>query len=143
MYSHSDGEIRVQWRGIRTALALDLDEDGEISRLLAIKWFEGLEELETVRLGINGNRDAGTVLRRALVGVFTGVVTTGWEFVTRWVSKLEGLAVGADESVSDGVESEVTSKGHSSHDIGRGDESMSSGVGIIAAGEVAVVRSDD
>lgn len=126
-----------------TALALDLDQDREVSRGLSIPRLEGLEKLKTVTRGADSDNNSTTVFRRRLEGVLTRVVSTGRKFIARGVRELEGFAISADKSVGDGVEGEVTSKGHCSHDIGRGNESVRSGVSIVATSEVAVVRSDD
>ncbi len=37
------------------ALALSLNEDGAVGGVLAVPGLEGLEPLETVRLGVNGD----------------------------------------------------------------------------------------
>ena len=63
--------------GILTALALDLDEDGEVGGGLAIPRCEGLQDLETLRLGVNGNLDGGAVFRRSLVSILSWVVAPG------------------------------------------------------------------
>lgn len=76
-------------------------------------------------------------------GIFTGVITARGELVASGGGKLEFLAVGTLEGVSEGIETEVASEGHGGHDIGGGDEGMSSGVSIVTASEVTVVRSDD
>lgn len=122
-----------------TALALDLDEYGEIGGSLAIPRRERLEKLETLRLRVNCNLDGGTVLGRGLERVLTGVVSTRRELKARRVGELEGLAVGTGEGVRERVEPEITSKCHSGDDVGGSDESVGGRVGIIAAGEVAVV----
>ena len=73
--------------------------DGEVGRGLTVPWREGLETLETLRLGVNGNLDRRTVLRRGLEGVLTRVVTARGELVAVGVGELERLAIGAGESV--------------------------------------------
>ena len=128
---------------IRTALALDLDEDREIGRGLTIPGLEGLEKLETLRLGVDSNLDAGTVCGRSLEGVLTGVVTARRELVTSWVREFEWFAISALESVRERVEGEITSKSHSSDEIRRGDESMGGRVSIVTTSEVTVVGGDD
>ena len=127
----------------RTALALDLDQDREISRGLSIPGLEGLEKLEAVARGADSDSNGSTVFGRRLEGVLTRVVSTGRKLVTRGVRELERFAISAGEGVGDRVEGEVTGKGHCSHDIGGGNESVRSGVSIVATSEVAVVRSDD
>lgn len=67
---------------MHTAFALNLDGDGKVGGLLAILWLEGLEQLETVALGVNGDVDAGTVSRGLLV---TGVISTGRQPVARGI----------------------------------------------------------
>ena len=125
------------------ALALDLDEDGQVLGCLAVPRLEGLEQLEAVRLGVNGDLDGSTVRRRGLEGVLSGVVTLGRELKAVGVVEIELLAVRASELVSEGVEAEVAGKRECSDNVGGGDEGVGSGVGIVATSEVAVVRSDD
>ena len=132
-----------QNRTIHTALALDLDKDGEVSGGLAVPRREGLEQLETFRLGVDRDLNGGTVLRRGLEGVLARVVATRREFVSGGVGELERLAVSALKGVGQGVEGQVSSKGHSSDDIRGSDECVGSGVGIITTSEVTVVRGDD
>lgn len=126
-----------------TALALDLDQNGEIGRGLAIPRSEGLKELETVGLRVNGNLNASTVGRGCLVGILTRIEAVGGKLLARWVGELEGLSIAAREPVRDGVECEITGEGHGGYEVRRSNESVSSGVGIITAGEVTVVRGDD
>jgi hypothetical protein len=104
---------------------------------------EGLEKLETVTRGADSDSNGSTVFRGRLEGVLARVVSTGRKLIARGVRELEGFAISADEGVGDGVEGEITSKGHCSHDIGRGNESVRGGVSIVATSEIAVVRSDD
>lgn len=132
-----------RWDSILTALALNLDENREVGGSLAIPRGEGLQELETVTLGVNGNLDARTVLRRRLEGVLAGVVTLGRELITGGVGEFKCLAVRSSQSVRERVEAEVTSKGHGSDDVGRSDEGVRSRIRIITASEVTVVGSDD
>lgn len=127
----------------RTALALDLDQDREISGGLAVPGLEGLKKLETVACGADSDGNSSTVFWGRLECVLTGVVSTGRKLIARGVRELEGLAISTGEAVGDGVKGEVTSKGHCSHDIGRGNESVRSRISIIATSEIAVVRSDD
>lgn len=126
-----------------TALALDFDQDRKVSGSLAIPRLEGLEKLKTVAGGVDSDGNSSTVFGGRLEGVLTRVVATRRKLVARRVRELEGFAVSAGESVGNGIEGEVTSKGHCSHDVGGGDESVRSRVSIVATSEVAVVRSDD
>ena len=66
----------------RTALALDLDENGAVSWLLSIPRLERLQKLQTVRLRVNGDLYSRAVLRRRLEGVLASIIATGWEFET-------------------------------------------------------------
>ena len=130
-------------RWILTALALNLDEDGEIGGSLTIVGLEGLEELETVGLGIDGDVDGSTVSRGGLEGVLSGVIATRGELETGGILELEGLAISAGESVGNGVEGQVASKGHGGDKVRGSDESVGGGVSIVTTGEVTVVRGDD
>lgn len=135
----------VQYRSHRslTALALDLDQDREVRGRLAIPRLEGLKKLETVARGADSNGNGSTVFRGRLEGILTRVVSAGRKFIASGVRELEGLAISANERVRDGVKGEVARKGHGSHDIRRRNESVRSGVGIVASSKVAVVRGDD
>lgn len=126
-----------------TALAEDLDQDGEVLRFLAVPWLEGLEQLETVGSGADNDVDGSTVLRWGLEGVLAGVVATRRKLVARGIVELEGLAISASERVGQGVEGQVASESHGGDDIGRSDESVSGGVGVVATSEVTVVGGDD
>lgn len=125
------------------ALALDLDEDGEVLGSLAVPGLEGLEELETVRLGVDGDLDAGAVGGGSLEGVLTGVVAAGRELVAGGVLELEGLAVSTDERVGQGVEGEAAGEGQSGGEIGGSDKGVGGGVSVVTASEVTVVGGDD
>ena len=128
---------------VSRALALDLDEDGEVCGSLAVPSLEGLEELETLRLGVDGHLNSETVLGRGLEGVFAWVVTARGKFVTVGGGELEGLAVSTDERVGDGVEAEVSSKGHRGDNIGGSDERVGGRIGVVTAGEITIIGSDD
>jgi hypothetical protein len=55
-------------------LAVGLEQDGEVERILAVPGVEGVKELETVGGGRDLDVDGGAVRRRGLVGVDTGVL---------------------------------------------------------------------
>jgi hypothetical protein len=78
---------------IHTAFAFDLDQDREVLRGLAIPRLEGLQQLETVGLGVNSNVHGSTVSGRWLEGIFTRIVTTWRKLIAAWVRELEGLAI--------------------------------------------------
>jgi hypothetical protein len=89
---------------VSRALALDLDEDRNIFRGLAIPRLERLQELKTVGFRVDGDLDGSTVGGRSLESVLTGVVATGRELVAVGSIELELLTVSADEGVSQRVE---------------------------------------
>jgi hypothetical protein len=64
-------------------LAVGLEQDGEVERILAVPGVEGVKELETVGSGRDLDVDGGAVRRRGLVGVDTGVlfVLLAWVFL--------------------------------------------------------------
>lgn len=126
-----------------TALAENLDQDGEVLGRLAVPWLERLEKLETVGSGADDDVDGSTVLRWGLEGVLAWVVATRRKLVARGIVELEGLAIGTGEGVGQGVEGQVASEGHGGDDVGRSDEGVSGGISIVTAGEVAVVGGDD
>jgi hypothetical protein len=124
-------------------LADDLDEDGSVDNVLSVPSLEGLQELETVRLGVDGDLDGRPVLGRSLVSVLTGIVTLGGELETGGVGELELLAVGTLERVGQGVEGQRTGKRHGGDKVGRGDKGVGGRVGVVTTSEVSVVRGDD
>jgi hypothetical protein len=89
------------------------------------------------------DRDGGTVGGRRLECVLTWVVAARRQFETGRRGKFKGSAGGCWEGVCKWVEGEGTGEGECGDDVGRSDESVSSGVRIVAACKVAVVRSDD
>ena len=125
------------------ALALDLDEDGQVDEVLAAPLVERLEELEARRLGIDVHLLAGADRRRRLIGVDAGVEAARRQRVAARRLQLELLAAGVGELVRDRVEAQVAGYGERGHDLGRGDEAVRLRVGVVAAREVAIVRGDD
>ena len=99
--------------------------------------------METVALGINSDVDSSTVSRGRLESILSRIVTTGRQLIAGRVRESEGLAVRANERVSERVEGETTGKGHSSHDIGRCDEGVGSWISVVTSSEVTVVGSND
>ena len=114
---HNYSTMATSGNVIGCALALGLDEDREVGGC-TIPDLEGLEKLETVALGVNSDADAGTICRRRLEGVLARVIATRWEFVTGRRLELEGLAIGADEGVNQGVETEFSCERQSGGDSG-------------------------
>jgi hypothetical protein len=55
-------------------LAVGLEQDGEVERILAVPGVEGVKELETVGSGRDLDVDGAAVRRRGLVGVDTGIL---------------------------------------------------------------------
>lgn len=102
-----------------------------------------MEELKTVTLRVNCDRNASTVSRRGLEGVLAGVVATGRKLITSRVRELERLAIRTNEGVRNRVEGEVTSEGHCSYNIWGGDESVGGRVSIVTASEVTVVGGNN
>jgi hypothetical protein len=126
-----------------TALALNLDENGEIFGSLAIPRSERSQKLKTVASRADGNNDRSAVGRRRLEGIYAGVVSTRGELIASGIREFEGFAIRTGEGVSQGVEAQVSSKGHSSDNIGGSNESVGSRVSVVTAGEVTVVGGDD
>lgn len=124
-------------------LALSLDQDRDIEGVLAIPGLEGLENLETVGGGGDGDVHAGAVLGRGLVGVVTGVVATSGETITRGGLEEELVAILILELVGQGVEVQGTGDGESDDEVRGGDEGVSGRVAVVSPGEVTVVRRDD
>jgi len=93
---NSEKEAQQKKRPL-TALALDLDQDGQVLGVLAIPLFKGLEELETVARGVNQDLDRETVLGRRLEGILSWVVPTRRELMAGRRRKLERSARGGGQ----------------------------------------------
>jgi hypothetical protein len=56
------------WTGSRNvigcALALNLDQNGHVDEILAVPFVEGLQQLQTVAVGVNIYTNLGAVLKR-------------------------------------------------------------------------------
>lgn len=124
-------------------LALALDQNGDVGGILAIPSLEASEDLETIGGGGDSNGDGGTIGGRSLVGVTASIVAASGQAVTGGSLELELLAILALKGVGDGVEVESTSNGHGDDQVGRGNERVSGGVGVVTASEVTVVGRDD
>jgi hypothetical protein len=99
--------------------------------------------LQAIALGVNGHLNTCRVRRRGLIRVLTRIITPRRELLARWALELERLAIGSNESISDGVESQIAGECESGNDIRGCNECMCGGIGVVAAGEVTIVRSDD
>ncbi len=75
-----------------------------------------------------------------MIGILARVVSTRGKFITRRIGEPEGLAVRANERVIERVEREISGECHGSNNIRGGNKGVSSRVGIITTGEVAVIR---
>ena len=80
---------------------------------------------------------------RRLECVLTWIVAARREFEAGGRGEFKGCAGGCWEGVCKWVEGEGTGEGECGDDVRRSDESVSSGIRIVAACKVAVVRSDD
>lgn len=125
------------------SFALALDQDGEVGGVLAVPRLEGSQDLETVTLGRNSDLDRLALGGRSLVGVTAGVVSVGGETLTSGGSEQELVAILVLQLVGKRVELEGTGNGHGDDQVGRGDESVGSRVGVVTASEVTVVGGDD
>ena len=128
---------------ISGGLALALDQDGEVLGILAIPGLEAGQDLQTVTLGGDGDADGLAVLGGSLVGVTAGVVALRGETVTAGGGEEELVAVLVLHLVGEGVELEATSNAHGDDQVGRSDEGVGGGVGVVTAREVTVVGRDD
>lgn len=128
---------------ISGGLTLTLDQDGHVEGILAIPLSEASENLETIggRGDIDG--DLGAIGGGSLVGVTASIVAAAGKTVTGGSLELELLAVLVLEGVGEGVEVESTGNGHGDDQIGRRNERVGGGVGVVTASEVTVVRGDD
>ena len=58
---------------ISCTFALNLDQNWEVFEVTTLPFGERCKKLETIRVGVNINRDAGTIYRGVLVGILSGV----------------------------------------------------------------------
>ena len=124
-------------------LSLALDEDGKVLSILTIPGREGREELKTVGGGRNGDLDGLAVRRRSLVGVLACVVAVGGQTSTSGLLELELGTIRRGQFVFERVKVQASCDGHGHDKVGRGDEGVGGGVGVITSSKVAVVRRDD
>lgn len=89
------------------------------------------------------DRDGSAVGGRRLECVLPWVVAARREFEAGGRGEFKGGARGSWEGVCEWVEGEGTGEGECSDDVGRSDESVGSGIRVVAACKVAVVRSDN
>lgn len=135
------------WAGhgdvVGSGLALALDKDGEVGGILAVPGLETAEDLQTLTLRRDSDGDGLTVGRRSLVGVTARVVALRRKTITSWGLEHEVVAVLVLQGVGERVEFEGTGNGHGKNKVGRSDESVGGGVGIVTTSEVTVVGRDD
>ena len=89
------------------------------------------------------DRDDGAVGGRSLECVLTWVIATRRELEAGGMGEFKWGAGGCWEGVCEWVEGEGTGEGECGDYVGRSNESVSSGICIVATCEVAVVRSND
>jgi len=102
---------------ISGTFALGLDKNRGIDNVLAVPRLERLEQLKTVRCFANSNLDGGSIARRCLEGVLARIVAFARELVTGRLGEFELLAIGALQTVGQGVEFEVAGKDESGNDL--------------------------
>lgn len=124
-------------------LALALDENRNIKSILSIPGSKSCQKLETVASGGDGNVDASTLLGRSLVCVTASIVALSRKAVTGRRLEEELIAVLVLKLVGERVELQGTGNGESNDEVGRGDEGVGGGVGIVTASEVTVVGGDN
>ena len=71
------------------SLANCLDQDRDLSDVLAVPLLEGLEELQTIGRRGDGNRDRAAILGRMLVGVLSRIVAASGQTVASGLLELE------------------------------------------------------
>ena len=137
---NNNQQMTGKWRITRrTAFALNLNKDGQIPRSLAIPGREGLQQLETLRFGVDCNLNGSPVGWRGLEGVLARIIATRWELEATWSLEFKFLAIGSGKRISERVEGERTAKGKSSDNIGRGYECVGARVSVVTASKIAVV----
>ena len=120
-----------------------LDENWHVSQILSIESVEGSQQLETLRVGVNIDFQAGAIRWWSLVGVHARVKSVQRQLVSERAFQLEFLAVSTDELICGGIETKVTGNGEGGHHLRRGDESVCHVVGVVTPSEVSVVWWDD
>jgi hypothetical protein len=111
--------------------------------LFAVPFSEGLEELKTVGGRGDLDRDGGAVGGRRLECVLAWVVAARREFEAGGRGEFKGSAGRCWERVCEWVKRERTGEGECGDDVWRSDKCVSSGIRIVAASKVSIVRSDD
>src|SRR3569833_2770724 len=124
-------------------LPLGLDEDLAVESVLTIPGSEGLQDLEAVRRRRHLHAHGRAVLGGCLVCVLARVVAASREALARGRREQELVAVLVLELVGERVEVEAAGNGHGHDEVGRRHERVRSGVAVVPAGEVPVVRRDD
>lgn len=102
---------------LRTALSDGLNQHGSVGDVLTVPLLERSEHLESVGGRGDGDVDGGSVGRRGLEGVLSGVESLRRELLSGRLSELEGLSVGSDEGVGERVEGEGSGEGHGGDDL--------------------------
>jgi hypothetical protein len=128
---------------ISGCLALALDENWDIVRILSVPGLERRENLETIRGRRHINLHAGTVAWWSLICVFARVESIGWKSGANWGFELKLFAILVFERVGQRIEVERSSNGQRQDEIRRRDECVSRRVGVVSSSKVAVIRRDN
>jgi len=123
---------------VRRTLALHLDEDTQILKVLSIPWSKSIQTLQARRRWINAHIDAQVWLwnSRRLHHVVLEA-GRGEAFALRG-TKLERSAICRQKTICQGIECQRLAKCHGSHDFRRTQKVVGLLVAIVASSEVAV-----
>jgi hypothetical protein len=111
---------------------------------------EGLEELETLALRINDDRDAGSISRGSLESILSSIkskiisdrvhvspLPLAGKLITIRLLQLELLSVSANQFIGGRVEVKTASEDHGGNQLRAGNKGVGVGVSIVSLGEIS------
>ena len=129
---------------IGRSLALRLHQDGHIGEVVAVPRGPGLHKLDALAVRRNREIDAAAVFRRRFIDGRAACEILAWHFRSgRGRLEHELVALAIRQRVGERVEGQAAGNRHRRDDFGTADEVHRGGCAIVAAREVAVVRSYD
>jgi hypothetical protein len=93
------------------ALAFGLEQQAQTGEVFAVPRAEGLEQLQAIRCGADGNGQATAIGCRSYEASVFDSEAFGWQVNADGLGELESFAFFADQIVSERVEREVARDG--------------------------------
>lgn len=100
-----------------------LDEDEQVLQVVAVPQVEGLQQLQTVALGVDVHAQGAPVGGRVLVGVLSRVEVACGQLVARGRLQFELLSIGGGEVIRLRVEFQGAGDGQGCDNLRQGEES--------------------